>query len=114
MNISSIIIKATQENWEQKINQINKLEYIHIELDDKQKGIMIGVIEAPDAQKEIEIIKTINTMKGILSADMHLTYSENELENCQIKAEEIAELIDSKPIDQIRYGGDVNSFLNKK
>ncbi|WP_104697818.1 MULTISPECIES: chaperone NapD [unclassified Helicobacter] len=111
MNISSIIIKATQENWEQKISQINKIPYTHIELDDKEKGIMIGVIEAPDAQKEIEILKTINSMQGILGADMHLTYNENELKDCQMKAEDIAELIDSKPIEQMKYSGDVNNYI---
>lgn len=111
MNISSIIIKASPENWEEKLQKINALPSTNTELEDKTKGIIIATIEAQNAQEEIQILKQINLIDGISSADMHLTYSENELKDCKMKAEEIAELIDEKPLEEMKYSGDVNNFL---
>lgn len=111
MNISSIIIKASSENWENKLKQINALPSTNVELEDQTKGIIIATIEAQNAQEEIQILKQINLIDGISSADMHLTYSENELKDCKMKAEEIAELIDEKSIEEMKYSGDVNNFL---
>lgn len=41
---------------------------------------------------------------------MHLSYTQ-DLEECKLDMNEIAELIDTKPIAEVRYSGDVNNLL---
>ncbi|MCE3038160.1 chaperone NapD [Helicobacter anatolicus] len=111
MNISSIIIKAKQEKWEEILLAINAIANAEVALHEKDKSIIIATIEANDTQEEIQILQKIQKIHGILSADMHLTYSESDLKDCKMQADKIAELIDTTPIESMHYSGDIKKFL---
>lgn len=111
MNISSIIIKANQEKWENILSAINTIKNTEVALHEKDKGIIIATIEADNTQEEIQALKEIQQISGVLSADMHLTYSESDLKNCKIDANKIAELIDTTPVESMRYSGDIKNFI---
>lgn len=110
MNISSIIVRAKCDDWENLLQEIGKIAYSEVALEDKEKGVIIVTIEAPDTNSDIQSLKQIGTLKGVLSADMHLSYTQ-DLEECKLDMNEIAELIDTKPIAEVRYSGDVNNLL---
>ncbi len=114
MNISSIIVKVNLEKWDEAINAIAKIPYVEIAIQDKQKESLIVIIEAPDTHLEIEALDTINNISGIISANMHLSYNEDSFKTCVLEAGEIAKLIDTTPIEDIRYNGDINTFLKPK
>lgn len=115
MNISSIIIKAHSEKWQSTLETLSRLSTpsstLEIALEDKTKGLIIATIEAPSTQEEIATLKAINAIEGILSADMHLSYSDEGLRECQMSAGEIAELIDTQPIESIKYSGDIKNLM---
>ncbi|WP_394995726.1 chaperone NapD [uncultured Helicobacter sp.] len=110
MNISSIIVRAKREDWEKLLEEIGAIEYSEVALEDKAKGVIIATIEAPDTGADIQSLKQISALNGVLSADMHLSYMQ-DLEECRLDMNEIAELIDTKPIAQMKYSGDVKNFL---
>ncbi|MGI0407013.1 chaperone NapD [Helicobacter himalayensis] len=113
MNISSIIIRAKTQNWQNLLEKINKIAYTEVALEDSQKGIIIATIQAPDTGKDIASLKEISQLKGVLSADMHLTYSEEEFKGCEINMNEVAELIDTTPVEEMKYNGDVNNLMKE-
>lgn len=113
MNISSIIIRAKSANWQNLLEQINKIAYTEVALEDSQKGIIIATIQAPDTGKDIASLKEISQLKDVLSADMHLTYSEEEFKGCEININEVAELIDTTPVEEMKYSGDVNNLMKE-
>lgn len=117
MNVSSIIIRAKRDDWENLLNEISGIDYTQVALDEQDKGLIIATIEAPSTQKDIQSLEQITKLKGVASADMHLTYNEEELKNCEIAMKDsakIMELVDTKAIDDIMYSGDVNNFVETK
>ena len=114
MNISSIIVKINSKKWDEAIDMITKIPHVEIALQDRQKESLIAIIEAPDTNLEIKALNSINTTPGVISANMHLSYNEDSFESCVLEAGEIAKLIDTTPIEDIRYNGDINTFLKPK
>lgn len=114
MHISSIIIKINPKKWDKALNAIKKIPYVEIALQDRQKASLIAVIEAPDTNLEIEAFNAINTTPGIINANMHLSYNEDNFKDCKLEANEIARLIDTTPVENMRYNGDINTFLKSK
>ncbi|HIV48713.1 chaperone NapD [uncultured Helicobacter sp.] len=110
MNISSIIVRAKRDDWENLLEEIGKVAYSEVALEDRDKGVIIATIEAPDTGADIQSLKQISALRGVLSADMHLSYMQ-DLEECRLDINEIAELIDTKPIAEMKYSGDVKNFL---
>ena len=93
-----------------KVKDDPAIDQMITELEDKAKGVIIATIEAPDTGADIQSLKQISALNGVLSADMHLSYMQ-DLEECRLDMNEIAELIDTKPIAQMKYSGDVKNFL---
>lgn len=110
MNISSIIVRAKRDDWENLLAEIAAIRYCEVALEDQDKGVIIATIEAPDTGADIQSLKQIGALGGVLSADMHLSYTQ-DLEECKLSINEIAELIDTKPIAEVKYSGDVNNLL---
>ena len=110
MNISSIIVRAKREDWGNLLKEIGAIEHSEVALEDRDKGVIIATIEAPDTGADIRSLKQISALRGVLSADMHLSYTQ-DLEECRLDIDDIAELIDTKPIEEIKYSGDVKNLL---
>lgn len=117
MNVSSIIIRAKRDDWENLLGEINAIAHTQVALDEQDKGLIIATIEAPNTKEDIQSLEQITKLKGVASADMHLTYNEEELKDCELAIKdsaEIMELVDTKAIDDIVYSGDVNNFVETK
>lgn len=117
MNISSIVVKTTQEDYLSVRAQIEQIEGCEIYIEDNQSQQIIVVLEAPSTQEEIAINKHLESLKGVVSANMHYTYQEDEL-NAELKTNEqgICEFLNntSIPAEQMNYAGSVAYLMGKK
>ena len=111
MNISSIIIKIAPPLWKDTCDELSKIPHFEIALQDQEKQTLIGVIEAENSDIELFTLKQISATKGVISANMHLSYSQEDLK--QTSMTDLAEFIDTAPIEEMRYSGNIDEFLKK-
>jgi len=109
MNVSSIIVKTKPENVENVEKSLKESKICEIHFDDKEKGIFIVTIEGANVEEEISKVRLLETLPDVISADMHMSYCEEELDEMKkeiIDSEAIAGDINSdKPIEEINYYG---------
>ena len=109
MNVSSLIVKTKPENMESVKNELIECKLCEIHFDDKEKGIFIVTIEGENVEEEIAKVRILENLPNVISADMHMSYCEEELDDMKkeiIDSEAIAEDINSdKPIEEINYYG---------
>ncbi|RDU69104.1 hypothetical protein CQA62_04540 [Helicobacter cholecystus] len=113
MNISSIIIYTN--NPQKVMQEVEKIKGCEIALSDEQKQVMIAVIEAENVNAEMEILKSISAIDGVIEANMHYSYAEEELESAKenISREVSKNLSDEVGIDEISYSGSVYNQMYK-
>jgi len=108
MNISSIIIKTRPENYDAVWLNLQESDICDVHFGDKEKGIIIITIEGECVEEEIEKVRKLEEMPFVISADMHMSYCEEELdkmmENIDFK-ETVKELNTEKPVEKINYFG---------
>ncbi|PAF46206.1 hypothetical protein BKH46_08485 [Helicobacter sp. 12S02634-8] len=114
MNISSIIIKINTEHWDRVIESLEGLDGVEVPVSDPKSAMAIALISAQDVGEEIAALRAIEEIDGVLAANMHLSYSEEEFAK-NLSSLEIAQTInDLKDAKDITYKGDVNSWLYKR
>lgn len=114
MNISSIVVKTTQAAFDDVERAIMGLQSCEIYLKDRESSHIIVVIEAANAGEEMALNKYLETLEGVMSANMHYTYQENEL-NAQLRAMQDGgyEFLndDSIPAEHIAYSGSIAHIM---
>ncbi len=108
MNISSIIVKTRPENYDAVWLNLKESELCEVHFGDKEKGVIIITIEGECVEEEIEKLRQIEEMPFIISADMHMSYCEEELDKMMedIDANKtIKKLNDEKKAEEIEYFG---------
>jgi nitrate reductase NapD len=108
MNISSIIVKTKPEHYDAVWMNLQDSDICDVHFGDKEKGIIIVTIEGECVEEEIAKLQKIEEMPYIISADMHMSYCEEELER-MIKEQDIQKVVEEvnsdKPIEEISYFG---------
>lgn len=113
MNISSIVVKVLPENAEKLIGQFKESDVCEFHL--YENGNIIVTIEGDSADEEIQKLKQIERISGVISAQMIYTYCEVELESEKEKLQDSQPFPDwlndenLKAEDVPRYYGDVKS-----
>jgi len=108
MNISSIIVKTLPKNFDEVMGHLKDSNICDIHFNDKEKGIIIVTIEGKNVEEEIEKVRMLEALPKVISADMHMSYCEDELEEMKkdIDFNKAVEDINSdKPIEEINYFG---------
>ena len=108
MNISSIIVKARQENIDDVKKSLEETGICDIFFTDKEKGIIIVTIEGKTVEEEIEKVRILEGLPKVISADMHMSYCEEELEEMMKDIDKngsLQEINSNKPIEEINYYG---------
>ncbi len=108
MNISSIIVRTRPENYDAVWMNLQESELCEVHFGDKQKGVIIVTIEGECVEEEIEKLRQIEEMPFIISADMHMSYCEEELDKMMedIDANKTVEEINKdKKAEEITYFG---------
>lgn len=117
MNISSIVVKTKAEAFEAVRESIQSIQGCEIYIADEASCQFIVVIEAKDSSDEIAINRHLQGLQGVISADMHYAYQEEEL-NAKLAAMDESgslELINNDKINakDMPYQGEVEYYLKQ-
>jgi nitrate reductase NapD len=108
MNISSIIVKTRPEHYDAVWLNLQESDLCDVHFGDKEKGIIIITIEGECVEEEIEKLNKIEQMPFIISADMHMSYCEEELEKMKDEIDfkaTVEELNTDRKAEEIGYFG---------
>jgi len=112
MNISSIIVKTLPKNYDAVWLNLQESNLCEVHFGDKNKGIIIVTIEGESVEEEIDKLTQIENMPFIISAQMHMSYCEEELdklkENIDIN-KTIKEINEEKKAEEINYFGSLKN-----
>lgn len=110
MNISSIVVQTRPEYLGEVVEALKKCEVCEYHLHD-EVGRVIVTIEGNGVQEELEKLRVIEAIPHIVSADMQMAYSEDELdEHMDVlnDADVVPKMLNEDiPADQIVYRGDL-------
>ncbi|BCZ18271.1 hypothetical protein NHP190003_15530 [Helicobacter sp. NHP19-003] len=109
MNISSVIVRVTLEAFEGVLESLNNIKNVEVGAFDKDKGVIIALIEAENVNEEVRANRAIEQTRGVVSAHMHYSYSDENPLPPNIQAS--LEKIENTDTRSVRYGGDVNNWL---
>jgi len=112
MNISSIVVQVKQENMDEVLEILQNAEFCDYHFHDKDKGKIIVTVEGESVDDEIKNLKIIQSIEHVITADMMMSYSEDELDREIKKLEESDPVPDMLNDDSIRaedivYKGDL-------
>ncbi|MBS9778692.1 MAG: chaperone NapD [Campylobacteraceae bacterium] len=112
MNISSVVVQAKPENVDELVEIFSNCDFCEYHFSDKEQGKIILTVEGEGVDEEIKNIKTIQQTPHVISADMMMAYSEDELEKEREQIElnnEIPEILNDDEVraEDITYYGDI-------
>jgi len=102
VNISSVVVQAMPEHIEALVETFKNSNFCEYYLHDKNRGKIILVIEGKDVEEEIEKLIKIQQIPTVMSADMMMTYQEEQLD------EEIRNLNNQDPVPEILKREDID------
>ncbi len=108
MNISSIIVRTRPENYDAVWLNLQESGLCEVHFGDKEKGVIIITIEGENVEEEIEKLTKIENLPFIISADMHMSYCEEELDKMKEEIDlnaTVEELNTDKKAEEIKYFG---------
>jgi len=111
MNISSVVVQTVPKFLEKVVESLKSCDACDYHLHD-EKGRIIITIEGEDVSEELKKMKVIEMIPHIVSAEMQMAYSEDELEANMLRLEN-SDLVpkmlndDDMPVEDIVYRGDL-------
>ncbi len=111
MNISSIVVQTLPKNLDSVIEDLKNSGVCDYHMHD-EKGRIIITIEGENVEEELKKLKVIEAIPHVASADMQMSYSEEELSNHM----QVLENSDAVPkilndnnikVEDIVYSGDL-------
>jgi len=111
MNISGILIQSKAENVEAVVKRLEESGicdvYTHDEL-----GRVVVTIDGDGIDEEIEKLTALQKIEGVIAADMHYSYSEDELSKAREEfalGDEVPDMLkdDTLEAQDIVYHGDL-------
>jgi len=110
MTISSIVVQTKPENLETLVETLKESDLCEYHLHD-EKGRIVITLEGENVGQEVEKLGKIQKIKGIISAEMVYSHSEDELEKLRddIETAPTPEWLNSSDNDasKIKYNGDL-------
>ncbi|GAX87914.1 periplasmic nitrate reductase NapD [Lebetimonas natsushimae] len=108
MNISSVIVKTKPEHYDAVYMNLLESDLCDVHFGEKEKGIIIVTIEGESVEEEIKKVTAIEDMPYIISANMHMSYNEEELDKLREGIDlnkTVEELNTEKKAEEIDYKG---------
>ncbi|MDX4037513.1 chaperone NapD [Aliarcobacter skirrowii] len=111
MNISSIVVTTLPKNLESVIENLKKSGICDYHMHD-EKGRVIITIEGENVEDELKKLKVIEAIPNVITADMQMSYSEEELSrHMQVleNSDAVPKVLNNKDInvEDIVYRGDL-------
>ena len=111
MNISSIIVQTLPKYVDEVVESLKNCDVCDYHMHD-EKGRIIITIEGENVEEELKKLKVIEAIPYVMSADMQMAYSEEELSS-HMEVLENADLVpkvlndDTVDASNIVYNGDL-------
>ena len=111
MNISSIVVQTLPKHLNEVVESLKNCDVCDYHMHDEQGRIII-TIEGEGVQEELKKLKVIEAIPYVMSADMQMAYSEDEL-NSHLEVLENADAVpkvlndDSIDASNMVYNGDL-------
>ena len=111
MNVSSIIVKTVPKYLDEVVQSLKDCEVCEYYMHD-EKGNIIITIEGTGVSEELKKLHIIEELPHVIAADMHMSYSKDELE-AHMKVidngEVVPKMLNDHDIDpsDITYSGDL-------
>jgi len=111
MNISSIIVQTTPKYLNEVVENLKNCDVCDYHMHD-ELGRIIITIEGNGVQEELKKLKVIEAIPHVMSADMQMAYSEDELSSHMEvleNADLVPKVLNDKNIQshEIVYNGDL-------
>ena len=111
MNISSIVVQTVPKFLDEVVESLKNSDACDYHMHD-EKGRIIITIEGVDVSEELKKMKVIEMIPHVVSAEMQMAYSEDELEANMQKMENadlVPKMLNDDDIDprDIVYRGDL-------
>ena len=111
MNISSIVIQTLPKHVEEVVESLKKSGVCDYHMHD-EKGRIIITIEGNGVQEELKKLKFIEAIPHVITADMQMSYSEDELSSHMEvlqNADAVPKVLNDETIDvtNMVYNGDL-------
>ena len=111
MNISSIVVQTLPKHLDSVIEDLKRTGLCDYHMHD-EKGRIIITIEGENVEEELKKLKVIEALPNVASADMQMSYSEEELANhMQVleNSDAVPKVLNDKDIkaENIVYHGDL-------
>jgi len=111
MNISSIVVQTVPKFLDAVVESLKACEVCDYHLHD-EKGRIIITIEGKDVSEELEKLRVIEAIPHVISADMQMAYSEDELDaNMKVinNADAVPKILNDEDVEleRVTYHGDL-------
>jgi len=111
MNISSIVVQTLPKFLDEVVENLKNCEACDYHMHD-EKGRVIITIEGANVNEELEKLRVIEAIPHVISADMQMAYSEDELnENINVleNSDAVPTMLNDENVDptNIVYNGDL-------
>jgi nitrate reductase NapD len=111
MNISSIVVQTVPKYLEEVVESLKNTPECDYHLHD-EKGRIIITIEGEGVEEELKKMRVIEAIPHVISADMQMAYSEDELNQHMEMIENgdaVPKMLNDKDLDprDIVYNGDL-------
>lgn len=113
MNISSIVVQTLPKYLDEVVQALKDCEVCDYHMHD-EKGRIIITIEGEGVSEELEKLKVIEAIPHVVTADMQMSYSEDELDaHMEIinGSNAVPKMLNDENVDisKIRYNGDLKT-----
>ncbi len=110
MTLSSCVIRCNPNELEAVKKRVEEADVCDIHIVD-ESGYIVVTIEGKDTAEEIDKLKTLQFLPGVLSADLIYSYSEEELEALREDLDiqdPVPDILEKDvPAEKIVYHGDL-------
>lgn len=111
MNVSSIVVQTVPKFLEEVVQSLKDCEVCDYHMHD-EKGRVIITIEGAGVEEELKKLRVIEAIPHVITADMQMAYSEDELnEHMEVleNADIVPKMLNDEDLDprDIVYNGDL-------
>lgn len=112
MNVSGVIVKTVPKYLDEVLSSLKAYEGCDYHMND-EAGRIIVTVEGEDAAEEMKKLKILQELPHVVAADMHYTYSEDEIEADRDKLDTQGSTLPTwlndadATIAQMQYNGDL-------
>ncbi|MBE0490716.1 MAG: chaperone NapD [Sulfurospirillum sp.] len=116
MNVSSIVIQAKSQHIDEILQIVKNCDFCDYHFHDASIGKIIVTVDGEGIDEEMKKVQSIEAIAHVISAEMMLSYSEDELDREREKLEHsdiVPSMLndDSITAEKINYHGDLKKKL---